>query len=387
MITQQNKCDRKQLCGYLKKIFIEGGEDKVNNYNDYLSKELNKKRNSVERSLELQDQKTVVTWWKEHVMKHYNREALKAAKVKKDNDRINNIASYFAKKIIAGEMSLEDIKSEAMRDITNDILNDTPFYVDNKEQTVIADRVIEPVMEERIIDKRELRHYVVRMTDTSKKDEEELNIKGIRVTYEFDALDEKDARRQAKEFDPAKRIVSVNEYVNELPEGYNYCDIATAPNGYRGATNGKSFFSSDRKTILVKEQPLQEESKEENFSHGLKVGDVLVCSWGYDQTNIDFFLIVAATEKTIRIKECSMKETLSDSHGYGSMSRKCAFDPSTAKVLDESWCIKDQKGKGDLRKIQYYDYNGQHNMYIKFKPSFGLLRKYEGEELYESWYA
>ena len=55
----------------------------------------------------------------------------------------------------------------------------------------------------------ELSTYVVEMTDTPKKDESELGIKGIVTKYEIDALDEKDAKRIAKKFDSRKRVIDV----------------------------------------------------------------------------------------------------------------------------------------------------------------------------------
>ena len=51
--------------------------------------------------------------------------------------------------------------------------------------------------------------YIVTMTGVSKKDEEELGIVGIRVSYEIPAGSEKEAKQIAKRFDPSKRIVSV----------------------------------------------------------------------------------------------------------------------------------------------------------------------------------
>ena len=35
----------------------------------------------------------------------------------------------------------------------------------------------------------------------------------------------------------------------------------------------------------------------------LKVGDVLVYSWGYDQTNIDFFKVVGLTKTMVKIRQ------------------------------------------------------------------------------------
>lgn len=125
-------------------------------------------------------------------------------------------------------------------------------------------------------------------------------------------------------------------------------------------------------------------TKEKNleYEHGYKVGDILYMSWGYEQTNLDFFQVVATTAKTIRIIEISMK--IKEQTGCGSMSRDVAFNPETAKPLDKSYWIKDQE-KGDIKKICSYEYNGQKKQYIAVKDHH--LYKYTGQKLYESWYA
>lgn len=53
------------------------------------------------------------------------------------------------------------------------------------------------------------KRYIVKMTGVSKKDEQEMGTTAIVLPYEFDAEDENDAKRQAKAFDPRKRILSV----------------------------------------------------------------------------------------------------------------------------------------------------------------------------------
>jgi hypothetical protein len=40
-----------------------------------------------------------------------------------------------------------------------------------------------------------------------------------------------------------------------------------------------------------------------SFNHTLKVGDVLYSSWGYDQTNVEFYQITATTPKTVTFRE------------------------------------------------------------------------------------
>ena len=45
----------------------------------------------------------------------------------------------------------------------------------------------------------------------------------------------------------------------------------------------------------------------------MKKGDILVSSWGYEQTNIDFYEVVNATEKTVTLIELASRR---ESEGY-----------------------------------------------------------------------
>lgn len=44
-------------------------------------------------------------------------------------------------------------------------------------------------------------------------------------------------------------------------------------------------------------------SVETTNTHTFKVGDILVSSWGYDQTNIDFYEVLKVTKSTVSIRE------------------------------------------------------------------------------------
>jgi hypothetical protein len=136
-----------------------------------------------------------------------------------------------------------------------------------------------------------------------------------------------------------------------------------------------------KRLLKAKKENTIKEKKQE-FEHGYKVGDILYMSWGYEQTNLDFFQVVATTAKTIRIIEVSMK--IKEQSGCGSMSRDVAFNTETAQPLTKSYWIKDQE-KGDIKKICSYEYNGQKNQYVAVKDHH--LYKYTGQKLYESWYA
>ena len=135
--------------------------------------------------------------------------------------------------------------------------------------------------------------------------------------------------------------------------------------------NGKKENTIKEKVATVQE-----------YEHGYKVGDILYISWGYEQTNLDFFQVVAATEKTVRIVEVSMK--MKNEKAYSGMSRMVSFDTTTAKPVERSYEIKDQV-KGDIKKISTYECKGETYYQIRLKHA--NLYKYNGEELYESWYA
>lgn len=45
------------------------------------------------------------------------------------------------------------------------------------------------------------------------------------------------------------------------------------------------------------------------------VGDILVCSWGYDQTNIDYYQVVGVTKSSVKIREILKTRLESDGSG------------------------------------------------------------------------
>lgn len=49
---------------------------------------------------------------------------------------------------------------------------------------------------------------------------------------------------------------------------------------------------------------------------GVQVGDFFVSSWGYDQTNIDFYKVVGVTPKGVKIQKWTAACVESESSGY-----------------------------------------------------------------------
>ena len=83
-----------------------------------------------------------------------------------------------------------------------------------------------------------------------------------------------------------------------------------------------------RKTIEARKQVIDRKKKEQeekrNFVHGLKVGDILYSSWGYDQTNVDFYQIKEVRGKNVIIQEIGKTVV----EGEGSPSERVTADPA-----------------------------------------------------------
>jgi hypothetical protein len=62
---------------------------------------------------------------------------------------------------------------------------------------------------------------------------------------------------------------------------------------------------SDRKSHAERIEKQKQERTQ--YRHTLKEGDILYSSWGYDQTNIDFYQVVGVAEKSVKIREIEKK--------------------------------------------------------------------------------
>ena len=129
----------------------------------------------------------------------------------------------------------------------------------------------------------------------------------------------------------------------------------------------------------VSVETLQEKIQENEL--GVKVGDIFSMSWGYEQTNVDFFQVVALKGKTqVVIKEVILQVKNEEYMSHG-MARDVEFDinnKDNIKILDKSYLVDNDKGT--IKKVK----GTKENPYISF--DLGIARKYKGQKLYESWY-
>lgn len=96
-------------------------------------------------------------------------------------------------------------------------------------------------------------------------------------------------------------------------------------------------------------------------AHELKPGDVLDCSWGYEQTNVEFWRVVSVGKKFFQLRRIAARK-IEGSDGFMSDRVICGDEE-----LDET-------AKGYITK----------NGYLKLGPK--LLTVYDGKPMHRSWY-
>lgn len=135
----------------------------------------------------------------------------------------------------------------------------------------------------------------------------------------------------------------------------------------------KNYISSASKTS----------GKENEF--GIQVGDIFKATWGYDQTNVDFFQVVAlAGSSSVRVVEVE-PPIVKESYGDSGMSVDRVYKISRELLppVSRSVFIKNNT-KGDLKRLTY-GYSGT----VSFKLSSYATANYcepGNLKVYESWY-
>lgn len=101
----------------------------------------------------------------------------------------------------------------------------------------------------------------------------------------------------------------------------------------------------------------------------LEIGDILYASWGYDQTNIDFYQVTATTKKTVTFRKIG-QEIIENSHGF-----------MCEDVIAKKDCFLDDKEytrKAAGERLTFAESEGGYRFH---------LSKWNGRPLYQSHYA
>ncbi len=119
---------------------------------------------------------------------------------------------------------------------------------------------------------------------------------------------------------------------------------------------------------------IKAKEKRKAFKHSLKVGDILTSSWGYDQTNVNFYRVTKVLGKFVELEEVSSKMVAQDSSmsGYVVPEFRTPNEPSLR-----------HEGK-TLRKL--VQGTSADDMYVKIE-SFEFAYLWDGKEKFTSSWA
>jgi len=121
-----------------------------------------------------------------------------------------------------------------------------------------------------------------------------------------------------------------------------------------------------------------------HFQNPFKVDDILHNSWGYDQTNCEYYQIVATTRATVTLRPIK-SEAVKDSQGFMSEMVTPVKDAFCKGFLG---ALKRYAGMGTeiTKKVScYIQDSGELRYFIPTEHGFCDL--WNGKPNYSSWYA
>lgn len=113
----------------------------------------------------------------------------------------------------------------------------------------------------------------------------------------------------------------------------------------------------------------------------VKVGDVFCHSWGYDQTNIEFFQVVEVLPKSVKVREIAKQQI-----GGGGSAMSATVKPCPGQFLAKTYNFTGGRSgdkDGPLTAQVYV-----HGDRVYLKCQFGCCSRCAPDSThYESWYA
>lgn len=127
---------------------------------------------------------------------------------------------------------------------------------------------------------------------------------------------------------------------------------------------------------------------DEQNIHGVKVGDLFYTSWGYEQTNVNFFQVIGLCgAQSVRVRE--VQPRVADERGVGGMSADRSYQVTRELLPPARYAsfINDNE-HGDIRRVKVSGYDESPYFNVGKRGQYqDTARPYTGGYLYESWYA
>jgi len=152
-------------------------------------------------------------------------------------------------------------------------------------------------------------------------------------------------------------------------------------NVYRGMS-GKAisryyYISTDHRQVAIngykeiadriEKTKADKKKSQSEVKNTYKVDEILYDSWGYGQTNIDFYQITEVLSKSIKVRAINSKLT----------DRECGHDQGYLMPIKDSF-----SGAEFLKRIQAYGNEGK----TMVKSTHGWISKWDGQAVWSSWY-
>jgi hypothetical protein len=154
--------------------------------------------------------------------------------------------------------------------------------------------------------------------------------------------------------------------------------------GYADEDAAKAAITGEKAAAPA---PVAKKAKaEKQNKFGVTVGDLFYSSWGYEQTNVDFFQVVELIgETSVRVVE--VNPPMIAEQGVSPMSADRLYK-NTKELLPHSSSsvfIKDQE-KGDIKRLKSYSKDGKHPQFYLTSYANAYIVEGDSIKLYESWY-
>lgn len=135
------------------------------------------------------------------------------------------------------------------------------------------------------------------------------------------------------------------------------------------------------------QRELRQEAKS-RFQNPFQEGDIMHHSWGYDQTNCDFYQVVGVKPHSVVLRKIAAR-TVPESEGFMSetlMPVKDAFIEKGTQALTKQDHEITPENPTIEKRVSFY-VNEDRSLRYYISVPFGWCDKWDGKPEYHSWYA
>lgn len=184
-------------------------------------------------------------------------------------------------------------------------------------------------------------------------------------------------------------------YAKQSPTTLSTADVMeeTSINDYKmiAARTGETVeMIKTKETAPAQEKKALAKPKAEPKAnkYGVKVGDFFSMQWGYEQTNNNYFQVVALVgTSSVRIREVNPPIIAREASTGMSEDRTYKLDRSQILPPSSHTCFIKDQDNGDLKRLKSYAADGVSNPQINMTSyADAHYCNSESEKVYESWY-